>query len=72
MANQAVHIDSQIGKRIPIHATAVGKAILATLPEERIGDITKQRGLPPLTKHTITSEENFGGVGRYSRPRLQR
>lgn len=57
--SRAVHTDSEIGKRIPIHATAAGKAILANLPDERITKILEQRGLPSLTEHTITSEEEL-------------
>ncbi|SFT00235.1 IclR family transcriptional regulator [Halostagnicola kamekurae] len=38
-----------------IHATAIGKAILARLPDSRIDDIVDQWGLPQLTESTITS-----------------
>ncbi|ELY50421.1 IclR family transcriptional regulator [Natronolimnohabitans innermongolicus] len=55
--DRAVHTDSEIGKRIPIHATAAGKAILANLSDERIEEIIDQRGLPALTEHTTTDEE---------------
>lgn len=53
---RAVHTDSEIGKRIPIHATAAGKAILASLSDERIHEIIDQRGLPAVTEHTTTDE----------------
>lgn len=55
--SRAVHTDSEIGKRIPIHATAAGKAILASLSDERVAEIIEQRGLDSLTQHTITSEQ---------------
>ncbi|WP_408960369.1 IclR family transcriptional regulator [Natrinema sp. 74] len=57
--DRAVHTDSEIGKRIPIHATAAGKAILASLSDERIEEIIDRRGLPSLTEHTITDEEHL-------------
>lgn len=57
--SRAVHTDSEIGKRVPIHATAAGKAILASLPEKRVTDIINKRGLSSVTEHTITSEEEL-------------
>lgn len=54
---QAVSTDSEIGKRIPIHATAAGKAILASLPDERVDEIFAQRGLPAVNERTTTDEE---------------
>lgn len=50
----AVDIDTQTGRRAHLHATGLGKAILATLPEERVETIVDSRGLPGVTEHTIT------------------
>ena len=50
----AVDIDTQTGRRAYLHATGLGKAILATLPEERVEEIVDSRGLPGVTEHTIT------------------
>jgi len=52
----AVHTDPGIGKPCPLHATAAGKAILSQLPEERVGRIIENRGLPRFTDSTITDE----------------
>jgi len=54
---QAVHIDSYIGQRIHLHGAALGKAILASLPRERVVEIIDRRGLPKLTENTITDRE---------------
>ena len=54
---QAVHIDSYTGQRIYLHGAALGKAILAALPRERVLDIVDRRGLPALTENTITDRE---------------
>lgn len=51
--------DAKIGKRIPLHATAGGKAILAHLPESYIDEIIDQHGLPALTNHTITERDEL-------------
>lgn len=52
----AVPADSGIGKRIPLHATAAGKAILAHLPDERVDEILDKRGLAAQTTHTTVDE----------------
>lgn len=52
----AVDIDTQTGRRANLHATGLGKAILATLPEERVETIVESRGLPRVTEHTITEQ----------------
>lgn len=53
----AVSIDSYVGKREHLHSTAVGKAILAQLPRERVETIIERRGLPGHTGDTITDRE---------------
>ena len=53
----AVNLDTHVGYRIHLHNIAVGKAILASLPEERVDAIVDQWGLPAATEHTITDEE---------------
>ncbi|MFQ3283322.1 MAG: IclR family acetate operon transcriptional repressor [Natronomonas sp.] len=52
----AVDIDTQTGRRANLHATGLGKAILATLSEERVETIVESRGLPRVTEHTITEQ----------------
>jgi len=50
----AVQTSSFVGDRNPLHSTALGKAILAFLPEERVDQIVDQHGLPAKTPNTIT------------------
>lgn len=50
----AVTLDTHTGKRRYLHNTALGKAILAHLPEERVTEILDTHGLPASTKNTIT------------------
>jgi IclR family acetate operon transcriptional repressor len=47
----------KIGSRVPLHASGVGKAIFAALPDDQIETILQTHGLPKLTAHTITSPE---------------
>jgi len=51
-SKQALRMGSKVGTRVPVHATAVGKALLAFQPEEEIARITA-RGLPASAPNTI-------------------
>lgn len=44
-----------VGKRLHLHCTATGKALMAHLPDEEVEKVAKSVGLPPYTEHTITS-----------------
>ncbi len=45
---------SNIGMSVPLHCTAVGKAILASLPEDRLGIYFQSNQLTRFTETTIT------------------
>ena len=45
----------RLGSRSPVHASGVGKALLANLPEQRVADILQRRGLARYTDQTIDS-----------------
>jgi DNA-binding IclR family transcriptional regulator len=55
--DQAVHVDTHVGKRIHLHGAALGKALLAFSTDEHVREVIDRRGLPPLTDHTITDED---------------
>ncbi|WP_129115497.1 IclR family transcriptional regulator [Halegenticoccus tardaugens] len=55
----AVHMDTHEGKRVHLHTTAFGKAIMAYLPEERVDAIIDRHGLPRATPHTITDRDEL-------------
>jgi DNA-binding IclR family transcriptional regulator len=57
LGDDAVDTALYIGRRDTLHHTAVGKAILAHLPEKRVREIVDHRGLPAITPETITDEE---------------
>jgi DNA-binding IclR family transcriptional regulator len=50
---------SMLGSRIPTHCSAVGKAMLAFLPEEKLAAIVEDKGLPRRTEKTITDYEEL-------------
>lgn len=53
----AVRTDSYIGQQVYLHNTALGNAILANLPEERIHEILDRHGMPAATENTITDRD---------------
>ena len=55
--DQAVRVDTHVGKRIHLHGAALGKAMLAFSSPDRVREVIDRRGLPALTDHTITDEE---------------
>lgn len=50
---------SMLGSRIPAHCSAVGKALLAFLPEEKLEELAGANGLPKRTENTITRLEKL-------------
>jgi DNA-binding IclR family transcriptional regulator len=46
---------SQVGRRMHLHCTAVGKALLAYMPSQHVDEILADAGLPRMTTNTITS-----------------
>jgi DNA-binding IclR family transcriptional regulator len=58
--DQAVDLDTYAGLRTNLHTTALGKAILANLPEEEVEAILDRHGLKRKTARTVgTREELF-------------
>ncbi len=52
-------VDVNEGERLPLHATAGGKAILSYTPSDERERILDARGLPELTENTITDPESL-------------
>lgn len=57
--NETLRMHSKVGKRAPMHCTAVGKSILAYLPENEAREIIDRKGLSAHTEYTITNKETF-------------
>lgn len=52
-SREVMRMIARLGSRSPIHASGVGKALLAYLPEQRFARILQQRGLARFTDKTI-------------------
>jgi len=55
-SSQTIRMCSYVGKRAPLHCTALGKVLLAYLPKEGRRKILEQKGLPRLIEKTITDK----------------
>lgn len=56
-SDSMLQISSYVGLRWPLHTSAVGKALLAFLPEAELARLLKQMTLKKLTPGTITSRD---------------
>lgn len=52
---RSVRMACTVGSRAPAYCTAVGKAMLAELPDAEVNSIIRRWGLKPITKYTITT-----------------
>jgi IclR family acetate operon transcriptional repressor len=50
-----IRMDTWVGRRMRVHATSVGKALVAYIPEERLQKIISERGMEKRTSKTITT-----------------
>jgi IclR family KDG regulon transcriptional repressor len=53
--SRTVRLSSRVGLRNPVHCTAVGKAMMAWLPDSEIENIVQRHGLRRFTTKTITT-----------------
>ncbi len=54
-SSDVVNLDLSAGSRLPLHATSLGKAILAFMSPEQQKEIAKQLDYKTLTPYTITN-----------------
>jgi DNA-binding IclR family transcriptional regulator len=54
-STHAIRIYSQVGKKIPAHTTAIGKALLSGYSDDEIRRLYPEVKLPALTRNSITS-----------------
>ena len=58
---QALRYALNVGSRVPMHALAAGKAVLASLPETEIDRFFAEVALEPITDRTIVDEATLRG-----------
>jgi IclR family acetate operon transcriptional repressor len=50
---------TEVGRRVPVHCTGVGKALLAQLPAAEVTAMLARTGMEPQTPHTITDPDRL-------------
>ncbi|TDC56589.1 IclR family transcriptional regulator [Jiangella ureilytica] len=58
-SRHSMRMFTEVGRRVWPHCTAVGKAVLATLPERTVHEMLQRTGMPKQTEHTITDPAAF-------------
>lgn len=58
-SRHVVRMFIEVGRRVPMHSTGVGKTLLAQLPEASARDILERSGMPKQTPHTITNPDDL-------------
>lgn len=56
-----IKMDTWVGRRMDVHSTSVGKALVAFLPREELEALLRQHGLRKHTPSTITALPRFLG-----------
>jgi IclR family acetate operon transcriptional repressor len=55
----AMRMFTEVGRRVPLHSTGVGKALLAQLPEREAAAVLKATGMATITDHTVTAPDQL-------------
>jgi IclR family acetate operon transcriptional repressor len=55
-SRHAMRMFTEIGRRVDLHSTGVGKALLAQLDDSSVRAVVRSRGLRQMTEHTIVTE----------------
>lgn len=58
-SHKAMRLAARRGDRDYVHSTALGRAIVAGLPEERVRRIVASAGMPAMTTRTVTSADEL-------------
>jgi DNA-binding IclR family transcriptional regulator len=56
-SRHAIRMYSRVGLRMPLHATAIAKVLLADLPEPRRRLVAAELDYTPFTEHTLTTPQ---------------
>lgn len=54
-SSRAMRLFTSVGNRAPLHATGVGKALLAAMDDDELDELLQEMSLTPFTPYTLTS-----------------
>jgi len=55
----ALRVSGRVGRRLPAHATSLGKAMLAALTDDQVRALYPSESLPMVTAHTMTRRSDL-------------
>ncbi len=58
-SQHSMRMFTEVGRRVDAHATAVGKAVMATMPADSVTQLLSRSSMAPQTERTITSIETM-------------
>lgn len=58
-SRHSVRMFTEVGRRVHLHCTGVGKALLAQLPPDTARDLVARAGMPRRTERTITDPDEL-------------
>jgi IclR family acetate operon transcriptional repressor len=58
-SRHSMRMFTEVGRRVSVHSTGVGKALLAQLPPNRVAELLDRAGMPAETQHTITDPDTL-------------
>ncbi|MDQ6896413.1 MAG: IclR family transcriptional regulator [Actinomycetota bacterium] len=64
-SHQSMRMFTEVGRRVLPHCTAVGKALMARMPQDVVADVLRRTGMPEHTEHTITNPGAFAQALRW-------
>lgn len=61
-SRHSMRMFTEVGRKVELHCTGVGKALLAQLDDEHVTAIVRRVGMPAYTPHTLTTEPELFAV----------
>src|SRR3954452_4827930 len=58
-SRHSMRMFTEVGRRVHLHCTGVGKALLAQLPRDTARELVERAGMPRRTPHTITDPDEM-------------
>ena len=58
-SRHSMRMFTEVGRRVELHCTGVGKALLAGLDDEQVAGIVRRVGTPAYTEHTVTTADDL-------------
>jgi IclR family acetate operon transcriptional repressor len=56
-SQHSMRMFTEVGRRVPVHCSGVGKAVLSQLPEAEVRELVTRAGMPARTPRTITDPD---------------